>query len=316
MDVLSDILDALRLRGTLYFSTDFGRPWGLRVPQFERVARFHLMVRGSCWVRVMPDLPPILLSPGDLILIPHGAEHVLADTPDTPCRTVEEVVKAAGFTGEGALVHGGEDRGSPTRMVCGHFAFHEDFDHAFLAQLPPAIVVRWSEMVKDSPLEDIFRFITREVLEGSPGHEAVTRRLSEVLFVQAVRAWTRSVENERGILAALSDRGLAAALSAMHREPARRWTLEELARRSAMGRSAFSDRFKAVVGETPHRYLTLWRLQTARRLLAESDLPLDRIAAKVGYDSSASLSRAFRKTLKTAPGTYRRRARRNATPAT
>ncbi|MBL8996322.1 MAG: AraC family transcriptional regulator [Gemmatimonadales bacterium] len=315
MDVLSDILGALRLRGTLYFSTEFGRPWGLRVPQFERVARFHLMVRGACWVRVMPDLPAILLEPGDLILIPHGAEHVLADTPDTPCRTVDEVVKAAGFTGEGALVHGGEDRGNPTRLVCGHFAFDDGFDHSFLAQLPPAIVVRWSEMVKDSPLENIFRFITREVLEGRPGHEAVTRRLSEVLFVQAVRSWTESSRHEQGILAALADPGLAAALAAMHKEPAKRWTLDELARRAAMGRSAFADRFKAVVGETPHRYLTLWRVQNARRLLAESDLSLDRIATEVGYDSSASLSRAFRRTVRTAPGTYRRSVRRNATPA-
>ena len=83
MDVLSDILGALRLQGTLYFSTEFRRPWGLRVPAFQRVARFHLVARGTCWVRVIGRDGPVLLEPGDLILIPHGAEHVLADTPDT-----------------------------------------------------------------------------------------------------------------------------------------------------------------------------------------------------------------------------------------
>lgn len=309
MDVLSDILGALRMRGTLYFSTEFGRPWGLRVPAFQRVARFHLVVRGSTWVRVMPDHPPILLESGDLVLIPHGAEHVLADTPDTPCRTVDEVVKDAGFDGQGALVYGGEDDGGPTRLVCGHFEFDEGFDHPFLAQLPPALVVRWDGAVRGSPLEDAFRFITREVQEGRPGHEAVVRRLSEVLFVQAVRFWADTADHHRGVLAALAHPGLGQALSAIHRDPAQRWTLDGLARRAAMGRTAFAERFRDVVGETPHQYLTQWRLQNARRLLAESHLSLERIARNVGYESAASFSRAFKNAIGAAPGSYRQRAR-------
>jgi AraC-like DNA-binding protein len=307
MDVLSDILGALRLRGTLYFSTEFGRPWGLRVPALQRVARFHLVVRGTTWVRVVPDDTLLRLDTGDLVLIPHGAEHVLADTPDTPCRTVDEVVRAAGFTGEGALVYGdGDDDGGPTRLVCGHFAFDEAFDHPFLSQLPSALVVRWNEAVQGSPLEGIFRFITREVQEGRPGHDEVVRRLSEVLFVQAVRFWADGTDHDRGILAALADRGLWQALSAIHREPARRWTVDDLARKAAMGRTAFSERFRAIVGETPHQYLTLWRVQHARRLLAESHLTLERIASRVGYESAASFSRVFKKTVGSAPGAYRR----------
>lgn len=308
MDVLSDILGALRLRGTLYFSTEFGRPWGLRVPAFQRVARFHLVVRGTTWVRVMPDHPPIELDTGDMVLVPHGAEHVLADTPDTPCRTVDEVLEEAGFTGEGTLVHGGEDRGAPTRLVCGHFEFDEGFDHPFLAQLPPALVVRWEEAVQGSPLEDVFRFITREVREGGPGHEAVIRRLSEVLFVQAVRFWAESADHEQGVLAALAHPGLGKALQAIHAEPAERWTLETLARKAAMGRTAFAERFRDVVGETPYQYLTSWRIQHARRLLAESHLTLERIARRVGYESAVSFSRAFKREMGVAPGGYRRSA--------
>lgn len=308
MDVLSDILSALRLRGTLYFSTEFHRPWGLRVPEHRRVARFHLVVRGSCWVRVV-GREPVELETGDMILIPHGAEHVLADTPDTPCRTVEEVVRASGFDGRGALVISGEEGGGAARLVCGHFEFDEGLEHPLLAQLPPWLAVRWEESVRDSPLESAFRFIAREVQESRPGHEIVVHRLSEVLFVQAIRFWADRVRPERGVLAALADPRLGSALRAMHADPASRWTLESLGREAALGRSAFAARFREVVGETPLHYLTRWRVQQASRLLAESRLSLDRIAERVGYESAASLSRAFRKVSGASPGAYRRSAR-------
>lgn len=314
MDVLSDILGTLRLRGTLYFSTDFRRPWGLRVPAYRRVARFHLVVRGTCWVRVEGKADPVELESGDLVLIPHGAEHVLADTPDTPCRTMEEVVRAAGFTGRGALVIEGEDGGGPTRMVCGHFEFDEGLDHPLIAQLPPALVIRWEEAVRDSPLEDVFRFIARELQEGRPGHDAVIGRLSEVLFVQAVRFWADRVEPEHGMLAALSDPRLSGALTAMHANPAAKWTLESLGREAALSRTSFAERFREVVGETPLRYLTRWRVQLASRLLAESRYSLERVAAEVGYESAASLSRVFRKETGTSPGAWRRTARAGSAP--
>jgi len=244
---------------------------------------------------------------GDLILIPHGAEHVLADTPDTPCRTVDDAVREAGFTGRGALVMGDEDTGAPTRMVCGHFEFDDAIDHQMLAQLPRAIVIRWDEMARDSPLEHAFRYITREVQDGRPGHDAVARRLSEVLFVEAVRVWAGRANGHRGLLTALVDPRLGEALGAMHADPAERWTLESLGRKAAMGRTAFAERFREVVGETPLQYLTSWRMQRAKRLLAESSLSLDEIAEHVGYDSAASFSRAFRKATGHAPGAYRRR---------
>lgn len=314
MDVLSDILSALRLKGVLYFWTDFRQPWGLRVPLHRRVARFHLVVRGSCWVRVFKGGDGggdelIHIETGDLILIPHGAEHVLADTPDTPCRMVEDVVRDTGFTGRGALVMGDDDTGAPTRMVCGHFEFDDAIDHQLLEQLPGAIVIRWDEMTRDSPLENAFRYIAREVQEGRPGHDAVASRLSEILFVEAVRVWAAHANGSRGLLAALVDPRLGEALGAMHADPAKRWTLESLGRHAAMGRTAFAERFREVVGETPHQYLTSWRMQRAKRLLGESAETLDEIAEQVGYDSVASFSRVFRRATGQAPGAYRRELR-------
>ena len=306
MDVLSDILGALRLRGTLYFTTDFRRPWGVRVPAFKRVARFHLIIRGMCWVRVDALAEPVLLEPGDMIMIPHGAEHVLSDTPDTPCRRVDEILRDSGFTGEGALVIGGDDTGAATRMVCGHFEFDDTVEHALLAQLPSALVIRWADAVRDSPLQDAFQFIAREVQDARPGHDVVVRRMSEVLFVQAVRFWANQSAAERGVLAALADTRLAQALAAIHARPAEHWTLESLGRAASMGRTAFAERFRAVVGETPLQYLTSWRMQKAKALLAETHWPIDQIATQVGYDSAASLSRVFRKAVGTSPGAFRR----------
>ena len=308
MDVLSDILDALRLRGTLYFSTEFAAPWGIRIPSFERVARFHLLVRGSCWVRVPGETGAERLEAGDLVLVPHGAEHLLSDAPERPCRHLVDVVEETGFTGEGALLYGGDDGGAPTRMVCGHFAFDQGFDHLLLAQLPAALVVRWEEAVRSSPLEQALQFIAREVHEGKPGHEAVTRRMSEILFVQAVRFWTESTEHPTGLMAALADPGLGRALAAMHAEPAEGWTLDDLARKAAMSRTLFAERFRDIVGQTPYSYLTDWRMQNARRLLATSSLSLQQIASRVGYDSAASFSRAFKKAIGSPPGAYRRAA--------
>ncbi len=258
---------------------------------------------------------PIHLEPGDLILIPHGAEHVLTDVPDAVCRTVDEVVKAAGFTGRGALVFGGEDGGAPTRLICGHFEFEDGLDHALLSQLPPAILVRWDDQVRGSPLEDAFRFIAREVQEARPGYEAVISRLSEVLFVQAVRFWADHRQPDQGLLSALRDPGLGAALSAIHETPEKRWTLELLGRTAAMSRTNFAERFRDAVGETPVQYLTNWRLLNARQLLTESRLSLDRIAERVGYESAASFSRAFKRNVGTSPGSYRRSQRTLESPS-
>lgn len=328
MDVLSEILGTLDLRGTLYFSTEFRPPWGVRVPRFERVARFHLNLRGDCWVGVEGS-EPVLLESGDLVLVPHGAEHTLAGTPDAVCLSVDEVVERAGFTGRGALVYSGQigsdepasegddlpgaDRGNPTRLVCGHFSFDESGAHPLLDQLPPMVVIRHDDAASASrlELEEIFRIITREVRAARPGSDAVVHRLSEVLFIQSVRVWAHGQDNDhqghdQGLMTALLDPNLGASLEAFHERPGHRWTVEELALAGGLSRTVFSERFREVVGLSPMQYVTFWRLQTARKLLHTKHLPLDAVAQRVGYDSTAAFSRAFKKQVGQSPGAYRR----------
>ena len=307
MDALSEVLQAVRLQGTLYFSTEFGGPWGVCVPSHGRVARFHLVVRGSCWIRVEGG-DPVRLDVGDLALVPHGSTHDLLSSPTATPTRLDQVLTDSGFDGTGALTYGEVDQGGPARLVCGHFEFSDDFEHPFLKQLPSLIPVRWAEAIQGTPLEDAFRFVTREVRDARPGHQAVVRRMSEVLFVQVLRNWANSTGVATGFMTALSDPGLHRALSSIHNDPARSWTLESLSRKAAMGRTTFAERFREHVGTTPHQYLTEWRIQQARRLLSESSVPLRRVAREVGYESAASFSRAFKASTGASPGEYRKLA--------
>ena len=139
MDLLSSVLAQMKLQGTLYFRTAFSPPWGVRVPAFENVARFHYVHRGRCWLEIAGIEAPLLLEQGDLVLVTRGAEHVLADSRSASVKTVDEVVAESGFTGEGALVYGTQGQGHDTQLVCGHFAFDRDASHhdRSIAALPP-----------------------------------------------------------------------------------------------------------------------------------------------------------------------------------
>lgn len=309
MDVLSDILSAVKLQGMLYFTTEFTPPWGLRVPAHERVVRFHLVTRGGLWVAAARGQAAARLDGGDLVLVPHGAEHTLADAPGTPCVEVDRVVQESGFTGRGALVYGGPDTGNPTRMVCGHFALGGDVGHPFLDRLPPLIVIRRDDYEEHSRLEGVLRFIAHEAAAGQPGSDAVIQRLSEVLFIQSLRLWAARSSHDAGLLAALADPQLARSLALIHERPHDALSLDGLAAHAGLSRTVFADRFRRVVGMPPMQYLSFWRIQRARRLLAETDLTLSAIAERVGYESAPSLHRTFTRWVGETPGSYRVRNR-------
>jgi AraC-like DNA-binding protein len=308
VDVLSEILGAVNLAGSLYFTTEFTAPWGVSIPRQGNVARFHLVMRGVCWVGVEGDGARERMESGDLVLVPHGAAHILADPPDAPCIEVDEVVRRSGFTGRGALVYGGEDRGHPTRLLCGHFQLGDDRRHPLLERLPGRIIVRRDEGAGVAT-DDLVRLAVREVREAKPGADAVVRRLSEILFIRAVRAWAERPEHDRGVLAALADPSLARGLDAFHRDPGREWTLARLAREAGLSRTVFAERFHRSVGLTPMQYAAFWRTQCARRLLLESALAIDDVARRVGYRSPAAFSRVFRRWAGESPARFRRRGR-------
>ena len=304
MDVLSDILNVVKLQGSLYFRTEFSPPFGVRVPPFANVARFHLAARGQCWVAIAGTPEPVFLSAGDLIVIPHGAEHTLSDDPETQIEALDQVVEAAAFTGTGALVYGGADGGSPASLVCGHFAFDPHAGRLLLDALPSYIHVKGFQATGDGWIDQAMKFIAHEAHARRSGADGIINRLSEILFIQTLRH--HAEQTQTGLLAGLRDPQIGRALSAIHGDPAKTWTVEGLAREAAMSRTVFSERMRASIGLSPMQYLTQWRMELACRLLADGHSNLAGVAPRVGYQSVGAFIRAFKKQYGVGPGRYQK----------
>lgn len=308
MDTLSKILDSLHFNGTFYFATNFHSPWSVEVPKYKNVARFHYVTQGSCWVRIKGNDEAILLNSGDLIVIPHGAQHILSDTSDRPPITLDEAFAQHNYDGQGMFQIGEGLSPHETQLVCGHFEFLERFKHPLVSHLPNLIVKREGDGLDFSWMKDTLRFLSHTATTQYDGSSAIIKRLSEVIFIQAVRFWNSQSDTKKGFIAALNDQYLSNGLKAFHDDFAAEWTVEKLARESSMSRSLFSDRFKQYLDLSPMQYVTNWRMQNARQFLMHSQLPLDGIAREVGYESAAAFSKAFKRIFNQNPGEYRRLA--------
>jgi AraC-like DNA-binding protein len=305
VDVLTDVLETLRARGACYARVSAGAPWGLALPGGD-IAAFHLILEGRCLLR-MEGHADVELSGGDLVAIPHGTPHHLVSEQGTtqPLR-LPDLIGDCSKPGPAALEIGG--RGTPAAFVCGKIVFEDPVGHPLLAALPPVIFLRGGANTLVEWLDPTLRFIASEAGSTRPGAQTVVSRLADILFVQIVRAHLASVPPETsGWLGALSD----PQIGRIHENPGRNWTVQSLAASAGMSRSAFAVRFTRLVGEPPLHYLTRWRMQKAQRLLRDGRAPLSDVAASVGYDSEAAFSKAFKRAVGAAPGTYRRRAKRS-----
>lgn len=303
MDLLTDILHSLRLRGNLYFRTDLSEPWGIYVAADRNIARFHVVISGQCWLKIGEDTEPFLLSEGDLAIVPHGNSHYLTDAPQTPSRPLEEVLNEQKFSGEGILLYGGG--GSTTSLVCGFFSFDDDVFHPLIETLPRKIHLKGSETLDFIWLDTVMKFIGSESNANDLGSRAIMERLSEILFIQVIRAYSTIARENVGYLAALGDESLKRALQRMHREPEKKWTLEKLSRTAGLSRSAFAEKFKTVMGMSPMLYLTRWRMSLAKIALREGNVSIVEIAEQIGYQSDSAFITAFKREFNTSPSLFR-----------
>jgi AraC-like DNA-binding protein len=315
MDALSDVLRAVRLTGALFFDVQCSAPWVAETPDDKTIVNamfpasgaehlicYHVITQGSCWACVGNDAP-IALKAGDIILLPHGDTHVLCSTVGMRKSPNMSMYR---WPDDGALpinISVGE-KGEPAHFVCGFLGCDARPYNPLLSALPRVI------RVNDLSGGAIATFINIALTESkSPriGAGAVLGHLSELMFVDAVRRYLETLPEDRmDWLAGLRDPFVGRALTTLHRYPAREWTLESLARDVGLSRSALAERFTQFVGKPPMQYLANWRMQLAANHLMSGLESVAVIANRVGYESEAAFSRAFKKAVGTPPSEWRK----------
>ena len=302
MDVFADILEFTRIAGRAG-RAELRAPWDLRFRPGAEAAFAHV-TQGSCVLRTADPQSAVVLSQGDLALLPHGTGHELSSIDGGAPVDFAHVWSET--DPDGTLRLGGS--GDACIIIWGAYCFAEVTQNPLLEVLPPQIVFSADQISRDRALGATLQNLGIEITEPRPGGAAVARRLVDILFVELIRNWSeRMPESHRGWLLALRDKRVGLALSRIHAEPAHDWTVDALAREVALSRAAFAKRFTQLVGVGPVSYLTAWRMQLAARLLRTTDLSVAEIASRVGYESEFSFSRAFRRAWQSAPSHYRRK---------
>ncbi|HST80650.1 MAG TPA: AraC family transcriptional regulator [Kineosporiaceae bacterium] len=320
MDVLSDVLLAVRLTGAIFFHIDARAPFATESPPPEAIAdrisgdcdhfiAFHVVTDGSCWASAVDQLEsPVLLSAGEMVIYPAGNANILASAPGMrahpdPSLYYHPVQSALPFP----IVVNTDGTGDQCRFACGFLACDSRPFNPLLESLPPMVHApvsarswRWMSGLLEAAVE---------ASDGrNAGQEAILAKLSELMFVEALRAHIDRLPPEaRSWVAGLRNAEVGAALRLLHGRFAEPWTLELLAREVGMSRSAFADRFTTYVGVPPMTYLARWRLQVAARMLQGGSVSVAHVSAAVGYESESAFNRAFKKQVGAPPGSWRRR---------
>jgi AraC-like DNA-binding protein len=303
MDALADVLAAARLGGAVFAHTTPRAPWGMAF-EAAPMAGFHLVVRGGCHLRVADSPHAVELGPGDLVLVSHGSPHTIRNPAHARATPFAEIL-ANHADPDADLVFGGD--GETTVLVCGGYHFAPGRAHPLLGILPPLIHIRTAAASAGHDISLIVELLAREVAGRGIGTGTVTNRLVDALLVYLLRAWLDDQpDGAAGWLGALQDPVIGRALALLHSEPGQPWKVEDLAGRVGMSRSGFAQRFVALTGDTPHRYLARLRADRAAALLRDTDHPILQIALAVGYATEQALSKAFARHYGTAPGRYRR----------
>lgn len=328
LDTLSDVLRRIHLRGTLLFHVAGQPDWVVEAPPASQIAAavmpgaghvmaYHVVVAGSCWGAVAGE-PPVHAGRGDVLVYARGDAHVLASAPGMRAGYAVNpfFVSASERAPFFLRVRGSEVTPShpgaaaaadETTLVCGFFGCDAQPFNPLLSNLPRLLHVR-DQGDEDRSL--IAGFIRTAVFESSsrrPGGEAVLERLSEMMFVDLLRSYLDGLPGDQtGWLAGLRDRFVGRALALLHERPAHRWTVDALADRVGLSRSALHERFLLFIGRPPMQYLNAWRMQLAADLLAHTDTNVVAVALQVGYESEAAFVRAFKKSTGLPPGQWRR----------
>lgn len=299
MDPLSDVLSLLKPRSLMCGGFDMGGEWSVRFGQHEGV-KCYAVVSGECWLSMEGVPEPVHLETGDCFLLPQGRPfHLTNDLSLTPIDA--QTIFSLPLKGNIRTWNGGGNCFS----VGGHFTFTGKHAGILLGVLPPIVHIR-KESDKAAMRWSLDRMM-QELRDRQPGGVLVAQQFAYMMLVQALRLHlAEGLRGGVGWLFALADQQMSAAISAMHEDPAHRWTLQELAERVGMSRSTFALKFKQTVGKTPMEYLTRWRMLVAGDRLANSSDSISVISLSLGYESESAFSTAFRRVMGCSPRQYSR----------
>ncbi len=312
-DVLAETLRAVRLTGSVFLSACFTTPFGILSPkrydestpmaQLRHISIFHLITSGGCTIEIATGERRDV-SAGDILLVPFADAHKFWNGEDVEMAHADDVVRPSPLKGMWSASHGGG--GPETRMVCGFIESSEFLFAPVFRTLPPLLIDRPG----DDKVSAVIAATVREILAladaAAPGTELMLGRLMELLFIEVVRRYAAQLPaSAKGWFAALNDPIVGRALQFVHAEPARRWTVDELAREAGSSRTVLAERFSALMGQAPIEYVTSWRMQLAAERIRNSNDSLAAIAAGVGYESEAAFNRAFKRVTGSTPGRWR-----------
>jgi AraC-like DNA-binding protein len=319
MDVLSEVLKAVKLDGAVFYNAEFSAPWCNRSPassvlapylsrESRHVIIYHLMTEGRGYACVEGEDAKIAVSAGDIVIFPHGDSHFMGN--GSPVKPFDNELELQRIMSNGLKPARSGGGGELTKYICGYMICDPQLSQMFLGGLPKMFTVNIRNDAAGQWLENSIRYSVGNASTSMPGGEAVLAKLSEVLFVETLRRYMNLLPPEqKGWLAGARDPEVGKALALLHRKPAHPWTIAALATEAGVSRSVLAERFRRFLSETPIAYLTRWRLQLGAQMLKSTSSSVAEIAAEVGYESEPAFNRAFKREFGLPPARYRTQAK-------
>lgn len=316
-DLLSDVLSRVRLAGAIFLRGEYFAPWAfdspassdliaLLAPEAQRLVLFHIVRRGRAWVGAADER--IELAAGDVALLPHAHRHVMGSIESAEPIPIANLLPPLPW--ETMPVCSFDGGGEATEVICGYLKCDDLLFNSFLRHLPPLFRVRPPAGPASELIEACVNYALHESANARQGHLTLMARMPELLLIEALRLHSEERDGDTGWLAAINDPIVSRALALLHAEPARKWTVDALARSAATSRSVLDERFRTLLGQSPMRYAAEWRMQLASDMLKTTAQKLAAIAEAVGYGSEEAFSRAFQRHVGASPSEWRDSAQR------